>query len=304
MISIVIPTYNRGDILEKTLPSYYTQKSVDEIVVVDDASEDITKEVIERYQKKYPDIKTVYHCNKERRGAAYNRNKGVSLATNEYILFGEDDAFLEENYSEALLEKLTKTPKAAVISGRLVQLLAGEEPSLGKERFGYGTIDQEFFDFKTFTHNPGARFKGDITLPLTHSLILAQKSLLLRFPYDEYYSKGNGFREESTFQMQAFIHDYDIVVTNDTHCMHMHEHDVRRGGQRSSHFRRFYYNVVYTKRFYDMYYHGIKERLKVKRTKNAALAFFIKEQVVEYMCAALCAIKKRSKNLFLRGKKK
>ena len=42
LVSVVIPSYNRGFILEKTIPSYY-QKEVGEIIIIDDASVDDTE---------------------------------------------------------------------------------------------------------------------------------------------------------------------------------------------------------------------------------------------------------------------
>ena len=57
MISIIIPTYNRNYILKKTLLSYYIQKYVKEIIIVDDNSNDNTKNFILDFSKKFKHIK-------------------------------------------------------------------------------------------------------------------------------------------------------------------------------------------------------------------------------------------------------
>lgn len=58
-ISVVAPLYNRAPILESSLKSYLWQefpKNNYEIILVDDASDDNTKEIVEQICKKYPDF--------------------------------------------------------------------------------------------------------------------------------------------------------------------------------------------------------------------------------------------------------
>ena len=105
MITIIIPTRNRAYTLEKVAESYYQQKHVDEIIFVDDYGEDNTKEVIDNISKNYPQIPTKYIRHDKRKGAAAGRITGYTNATNDYILFGEDDAYLGKNYTDILLKK-------------------------------------------------------------------------------------------------------------------------------------------------------------------------------------------------------
>ena len=52
-ISVAIPTYNRGDLICETIDSILNQTvKVDEIVVVDDGSNDNTQHIIAQYGKK------------------------------------------------------------------------------------------------------------------------------------------------------------------------------------------------------------------------------------------------------------
>jgi len=53
MISIIIPTRNRAYTLEKVLESYYIQKNVDEIIIIDDGSNDNTEEIVKTFTKKF-----------------------------------------------------------------------------------------------------------------------------------------------------------------------------------------------------------------------------------------------------------
>lgn len=85
--SIVIPTYNRADIISLTLESVLTQGfSAFEILVVDDGSTDDTAAVIARHSN--PRLHYYPKENAER-GAA--RNYGLARARGEYVLFLDSD---------------------------------------------------------------------------------------------------------------------------------------------------------------------------------------------------------------------
>ena len=82
-ISVVIPTYNRGDIISKSLDSISNQTYPDwEIVVVDNASTDNTAEVMQRYTTN-PKIR--YVVNDRNYERSYSRNRGMSLATGDFV---------------------------------------------------------------------------------------------------------------------------------------------------------------------------------------------------------------------------
>lgn len=94
--SIIIPTYNRAELIEKTIQSVLIQTFCDyEIIVVDDGSTDNTEEVVTSITSS----KIIYHkkINAER-GAA--RNTGIDLSKGKYITFLDSDDILYENHLE------------------------------------------------------------------------------------------------------------------------------------------------------------------------------------------------------------
>jgi len=278
MITIIIPTRNRAYTLEKVAESYFQQKYVTEIVFVDDCGDDNTQEVIEKISKNYPGISTKYIRHEERKGAAAGRITGYTNATNEYILFGEDDAFLESNYTEVLLSKLKLNSKLGLVSGRIIYMLQHENMTTALKRFGHGFEAKPYLDKSTFTYNKNAKLEGDFNVPFTHALFLTTKKLLQKFSYDPFYGKGNGYREETDFQLNAFVHGYEILLTNETHCCHLHNVDVSSGGQRSSRFRQLYWNIFYTGYMYDKYYDLFKQPLGLKYPKLIAKLIFVAAQ--------------------------
>ncbi|KQC10903.1 MAG: hypothetical protein APR62_11050 [Smithella sp. SDB] len=259
MISVIIPTFNRGYTLSQVLDSFYRQKFIKEMIIVDDGGSDDTSAVVDEFSRKYPPIKTIYLKNEKRKGAPYSRRRGLLVASCEYVLFGDDDDFLEENYTEVCLEKLKNLP-ADIVSGRHFFRKQGESVASAIARFQRGENDGQPFDFRFFYINMDARLQGDIELPFTHSIFLARRDLLLSYDIDTFYRKGNGFREESDVQANIYIHGGKIIMTNDTHSVHMHLSEVKSGGQRVGKFSYLFWNLYYTSYFFRKYYEPIMER--------------------------------------------
>jgi glycosyltransferase involved in cell wall biosynthesis len=103
--SIVVPTYNRGDLIAKTIGSLLAQEHQGfEILVIDDGSTDDTEDVIKNINSQ----KIVYHKikNSER---GFARNYGARLAKGDYInFFDSDDLALPNHLSVARKTILTK----------------------------------------------------------------------------------------------------------------------------------------------------------------------------------------------------
>jgi len=87
-VSVIIPTFNRADLLPKAVRSVLAQTYQDlEIVVIDDASADCTTSVVQRMND--PRIRYVRH--ERNRGIAAARNTGVANATGRFLAFLDDD---------------------------------------------------------------------------------------------------------------------------------------------------------------------------------------------------------------------
>ena len=86
MFSVVIPTYNRLDLLKQALASVWAQTFTDyEVIVVDDGSADGTREWLTRQTRR---IRTVSQPN---RGPGAARNAGVGEAAGKYVAFLDSD---------------------------------------------------------------------------------------------------------------------------------------------------------------------------------------------------------------------
>ena len=101
LISVVIPAYNCANTLKKTVESIISSDLKGyEIVIVDDGSTDNTASVCKSLFSQYSFIK---YIEQENSGVSAARNKGISLASGEYIMFFDADDTAEENgFSECV----------------------------------------------------------------------------------------------------------------------------------------------------------------------------------------------------------
>ena len=95
LISVIIPAYNCGKTLKKTVESIIASDLKDyEIIIVNDGSTDDTALVCKSLCDQYGVIK---YSEQENSGVSAARNKGISTATGEYIMFFDADDTSEEN---------------------------------------------------------------------------------------------------------------------------------------------------------------------------------------------------------------
>lgn len=104
-ITVIIPTYNRGQLLKKAIQSVLRQSYEDfELIVVDDGSTDNTYEIVRSCSGEK--INYIYQ---ENRGAAAARNTGIRAATGEFLAFlDSDDCFAPDKLAlqlEAMKDK-------------------------------------------------------------------------------------------------------------------------------------------------------------------------------------------------------
>lgn len=124
MVSIIIPTYNRAQILEERALASARRQSFRnyEIIVVDDCSVDETERTI----KKYAGVR--YFKMKENSGASAARQYGLEKARGEYIVFLDDDNELFPDFLKATVPLLDSRPDIdAVQPGRMIKYAEYED---------------------------------------------------------------------------------------------------------------------------------------------------------------------------------
>lgn len=101
LASIVIPTFNRANVIQITLDSVCNQTFQDwECLVVDDFSTDNTKDLVESYSTK--DARFHYLVNEGKKGAQGARNTGIRHSTCDWILFFDSDNIMHADLVESV----------------------------------------------------------------------------------------------------------------------------------------------------------------------------------------------------------
>jgi len=110
-ISIIIPTYNRSQIVSRAVKSVINQTFANfEIIVVDDCSRDETKHVIDEISN--VDTRVKYVRTDKNIGGAAARNRGVSASQCKYVAFLDDDDEALPEWLEKSFEKISTLPES------------------------------------------------------------------------------------------------------------------------------------------------------------------------------------------------
>lgn len=128
-VSVIIPTYNRARYLKRAIQSVLDQSFQDfEIIVVDDASTDETRETIEAFQD--PRIRYFHH--ESNRQEAGSRNTGVQNSVGQYIAFlDDDDVWLEQKLSMQVDLLDRNSSKIGAVYSSFLKIDAETEKVLG-----------------------------------------------------------------------------------------------------------------------------------------------------------------------------
>ena len=184
-ISAVIPTFNRGHCLLRAINSILAQTTpVDEIIVVDDGSNDKTYDLLLKSELldtrgQVPNIRYLYQENK---GVSAARNLGIKEAENEYIaLLDSDDAWIETKIERQVLKLEEKKLSCRITHTEEIWLKDGQRINPKKK------------------HNKSGGFIFEKCLPLC--CISPSSVLLHRTLFDDY-----GFFDEKL----PACEDYDM----------------------------------------------------------------------------------------------
>jgi len=230
-ITIVIPTYNRLKALEAVLPSYLGHPDVARIVVVDDGSTDGTGErVRELALEAAIPVDLISHTSQL--GQPASRKAGIAAVRTEWVLFGEDDVWLSNDYCATLMREARELG-ASVIAGRIVTALVPGDFDAGSLSDPDTPVKQydEVFDLSAMDARFGERVPAPVPAPFVHSIALIRHSIFASVTFDSWYA-GNSWREETDFYLAAGASGAKIYFTPSTVCYHLRGPLSAVGGQR------------------------------------------------------------------------
>lgn len=205
-VSVVVPTFNRAEMLCKVLPSYLASPAVVEVIVVDDAGHDHTAQRVADLAVDEPRLR--YLRNDRNLGAPATRNRGAAAASGDWVLQGEDDLALGPGCIDTLLAH-AHSSGADVIAGRRIWMRLGEseEAALARANLDRNPPFNEWLmDF-----NSHARTQKDIELPLLDATMLMRRGVVTQLQYHAPYGGQSTWREESDVQVSALEFGFKLV---------------------------------------------------------------------------------------------
>lgn len=220
-ISVIIPTYNRYHIIKDTI-YYYLGLPVQEIIVVDDGSQDETHDFLSKIKnEKLRIIKN--HKNFK---LPKSRNIGIRASSSEFILMGEDDVIINENYVKCLYTAL-KSLDADFVAGRIINVSNIEEI---KEIKDVKTSPRrEFYAKGWMWANFSIKLQEPLKTPWLHACGMYKRELALEYPY---YEKlyGNCLREETIFYLNLHKLGKIGYFISNCCCAHLKPLNFQKGG--------------------------------------------------------------------------
>jgi cellulose synthase/poly-beta-1,6-N-acetylglucosamine synthase-like glycosyltransferase len=132
-VTAIVPNYNHERFLDRRIRSVLDQTYPDiEVLLLDDASKDGSLQVFEKYRS-HPRVKAIV-ANEQNTGIPFKQwNKGVALASGEYLWFAESDDYADPRLVERLVGKLDALPRVGVAYSESIGVDENERPlySLG-----------------------------------------------------------------------------------------------------------------------------------------------------------------------------
>ncbi|MHC4443523.1 MAG: glycosyltransferase [Planctomycetota bacterium] len=156
-VSVIIPTYNRKELLADTLESVAAQTFKDyEIIVVDDGSDDGTREFIAGRDQK------IRYLWQENQGVAEARNHALRVNTSKYVAFLDSDDLWKPTFLERAVSRIHEHPEEALVFTDFVSIDTNKKVLRGHRKIPCsGDITEALFA-STFIHTSAVVARSSI----------------------------------------------------------------------------------------------------------------------------------------------
>lgn len=147
LISVIVPVYNVRLYLEKCIDSIINQSYKNlEIIIIDDGSTDGSELLCEKFKEDQRVI--VWH--QKNSGQSSARNRGLEIATGEYIGFVDADDWIDSDFFEKLIEKSEKEELDMCVCNRRIFSEEGkklyETTSISDKVYPVKDINEYFYN--------------------------------------------------------------------------------------------------------------------------------------------------------------
>jgi glucosyl-dolichyl phosphate glucuronosyltransferase len=127
-VSIIIPTYNRSDVILQSLETWVKQSLSNndfEVIIVDNNSSDNSAELIQNFIQGKPNFRYLLE---KKTGSTQARHAGARIAKGDILLFSDDDGLYNENCIQAVLDVYEQNEHVTAVAGKIEIQWDSEEP--------------------------------------------------------------------------------------------------------------------------------------------------------------------------------
>ena len=216
-ISIVVLTYNNLDFSKKCIHSIIDKTAYPnyELIVVDNASEDGTKDYLKALQETNPDVKVI--LNKSNIGFAAGNNVGIQASVGDYIVLLNNDTIVTRGWLTALSKHLENDEKLGMCGpvtnsiGNEAKIKVDYHDNQGLDLFAYQYttmhLNEEYADVRVL-----ALFCTMIRRKVIEACGLLDESYGIgMFEDDDYAESVKKAGYQLTIAEDAYIHHFESV---------------------------------------------------------------------------------------------
>jgi len=247
-ISIIIPTFNRENILQLNLETImkWDVPQLKEVIVVDDQSTDNTFEVVKHYSNKFPKIKYIIGLGK---GQMLAKQKGIEISSGNIICILDDDTIPVNNWIEPIVKRFKQG--ADIVQTKLITELV--EKGNSKKA---AILCWNMWHIKNWNSNIPQE------VPFTQEAgVFFKKSIIEEIDYRDPNLIKSGWGESTSFALRAKQKGYISIFEPSAVLIHKH---IKTGGSperygNQKYFTRTspedkYYNTIYLQRRFKPYF--------------------------------------------------
>ncbi len=132
-LTVIVPNYNKSELITRCVESIEGQSyRPDVIIIVDDASTDDSKSVIDDLAKTYPNIRPYYKAVNS--GVSSTRNQGLNMTDTEYVTFIDADDYYCNKDKLQLEMELQREKGGDIIAYSIVRFISADGSSKTKKK--------------------------------------------------------------------------------------------------------------------------------------------------------------------------
>jgi len=149
IVSVVVSTYNRVDLLERCMQSLQEQnanRKVYEVLIIDNNSKDSTKSAVRKYTDK---VKNFRYFKEKKQGLSHAKNRGWKESRGEYVAYIDDDAISSKDWVKEIIDFIKRYPKIVAFGGPYFGYTNGKKPKWLPPKYGNFSLGDRERPIKT-----------------------------------------------------------------------------------------------------------------------------------------------------------